>query len=130
MKFEEENIIIWGYMKWNSMRYLARIEGKIDFNQYISILKGYIMSSLEKSGIFGEEMIFQQDNNSKYTSKKTKKWMEDNNIILLDSLVNFQILVLLNIKEYMTHFIPCLILIFLHTQTLGLKRQLNTSSFI
>ena len=43
-----------------------------------------MLSSLEESGISEEEVIFQQDNDPKHTSKKAKKWMEDNNITLLD----------------------------------------------
>jgi transposase len=31
-----------------------------------------------------EDLIFQQDNDPKHTSKKAKTWMEDNNIALLD----------------------------------------------
>ena len=38
---------------------LAEIEGKMDANQYMSILGGYMLSSLEKGGISEEEVIFQ-----------------------------------------------------------------------
>jgi hypothetical protein len=47
-------------------------------------LEDYMLPSLEESGISREEVIFQQDNNPKHTLKKAKKWMEDNNITLLD----------------------------------------------
>ena len=83
MKFEEENIMIWGCMRWNIVGHLAEIEGKMDANQYMSILEGYMLSGLEKDGISGEEVIFQWNNNLKNTSKKAKKWMEDNNITIL-----------------------------------------------
>ena len=66
------------------MGHLAEIEGKMDANQYMSILEGYMLSSLEKGEISGEEVIFQWNNDFKNTSKKAKKWMKDNNITLLD----------------------------------------------
>ena len=71
-------------MRWNIVGHLAEIEGKMDANQYMSILERYMLSILEKSGISGEEVIFQWNNNLKNTSKKAKKWMEDNNITLLN----------------------------------------------
>ena len=76
--------MIWGCVRWNIVGHLAEIEGKMDANQYISILEGYMLSSLEKGGISEEEVIFQWNNNLKSTSKKAKKWMEDNNITLLN----------------------------------------------
>ena len=51
--------MIWGCMRWNIVGHLAEIEGKIDANQYMSILKEYMVSSLEKGGISEEEVIFQ-----------------------------------------------------------------------
>ena len=60
----------------------------MDANQYMSILKGYMLSSLKKGGISGEEVIFQWNNDLKNTSKKAKKWIKDNNITSLDQLVN------------------------------------------
>ena len=51
--------MIQGCMRWNIVGHLAEIEGKMDANQYMSILEGYMLSSLEKSGISGEEVIFQ-----------------------------------------------------------------------
>ena len=40
--------------------------------------------SEDDSGISTQELIFQQDNDPKCTSKKAKKWMEGNDITLLD----------------------------------------------
>ena len=39
---------------------------------------------MEESGISLENVIFQQDNDPKHTSKRVKEWMKDNNITLLD----------------------------------------------
>jgi len=50
----------------------------------VSILEDHMLPSLDESEICEKEVIFQQDNDSKHTSKKAKKWMEDHNITLLD----------------------------------------------
>ena len=68
-------------MGWNGVGHLAEVEGRMDADQYVSILEDYMLSSLEESGILEEEVIFQQDNDPK---QKAKKWMKDNNITLLD----------------------------------------------
>lgn len=78
------NIMVWGCMEWNGIGQLAEIEGKMDADQYVSILEDHMLPSLENCGISEEEVIFQQDNDPKHTSKKAKKWMEDQHITLLD----------------------------------------------
>lgn len=84
VKFGGGNIMVWGCMGWNGVGHLAEVEGRMDADQYVDILKNHMLPSLEESGISEEEVIFQQDNDPKHTSKKAKKWMEDNNITLLD----------------------------------------------
>src|SRR5262249_45273584 len=84
VKFGKGNMMVWGYMEWNGVRQLAEVQGKINAKQYVSILEDYMLLSLEKSGIDEEEAIFQQDNDSKHTSKRAKKWMENHGISLLD----------------------------------------------
>ena len=71
-------------MGWEGVENLAEVEGRMDANQYVNILEGNLLPSLEESGISPEVVIFQQDNDPKHTSKKAKEWMEDNNINVLD----------------------------------------------
>ena len=73
-----------GCMGWNGVGHLAEVEGRMDADQYVSILEDHILPSLEESGLSGEEVIFQQDNDLKHTFKKGKMWMEGNKITLLD----------------------------------------------
>src|SRR5713101_766101 len=79
---------VWGRkdygMGWEGVGQLAEVEGRMDGDQYVAILEDHLVPSIEESGIFEEEAIFQQDNDPKHTSKKAKKWMEDHNISLLD----------------------------------------------
>lgn len=78
------NMMVWGCMGWNGVGHLAEVEGRMDANQYVSILEDHMLPSLEDSGISKEKVIFQQDNDPKHTSKKAKEWMEEHNIRLLD----------------------------------------------
>ena len=52
--------------------------------KYVVILENNLLPSMEESAISLEDVIFQQDNDPKHTSKRAKEWMEDNNITLLD----------------------------------------------
>ena len=76
--------MVWGCMGWESVGKLAEVEGRMNANQYVDILKDNLLPSLEESGVSLEDVIFQQDNDPKHTSKKAKKWMEDNGINVLD----------------------------------------------
>ena len=72
VKFGGGNIIVWGCMGWNGVSQLAEIEGKMDADQFVSILEDHLLPSLEESGIPEEQVIFQQDNDPKHKSKKAK----------------------------------------------------------
>jgi len=71
-------------MGWDGVGRLAEVEGKMDVDQYVSILEDNLLPSLEESGFSAEDVIFQQDNDPKHTSKKATKWFEDNDINVLD----------------------------------------------
>ena len=62
-----------GCMGWEGVGKLAEVEGRMNANQYVDILKDNLLSSLEESGVPLEDVIFQQDNDPKHTSKKAKK---------------------------------------------------------
>ena len=84
VKFGGGNIMVWGCLGWEGVGRLVEVEGKMNTEQYVDILENNLLPSMKESGISLEDVIFQQDNDPKHTSKRAKEWMEDNNITLLD----------------------------------------------
>ena len=50
--------MVWGCMGWNGVRRLVEVEGKMDANQYVSILADGLLPSIGDLDIQEEEMIF------------------------------------------------------------------------
>ena len=69
VKFGGGCIMVWGCMGWNGVGILCEVEGKMDAKQYCSILEDGLLKSIQKLGIPEENVIFQQDNDPKHTSK-------------------------------------------------------------
>ena len=59
-------------MGWNGVGMLTEVEGRIDAKQYVEIIDQHLSQSTKDLGISLEKAIFQQDNDSKYTSKLTQ----------------------------------------------------------
>ena len=56
---------------------LTEVEGKMDVKQYVEILDGEVLDSLEKLGLDRETFYFQQDNDPKHTSKLASKFFNN-----------------------------------------------------
>lgn len=84
VKFGGDSLMVWRCMSWNGVGIFAEIEGGMDAEQYVSILKNHLLPSMENSEIPEENVIFQQDNDLKYTSKRAREWLESQGIKLLD----------------------------------------------
>src|ERR1700761_241542 len=74
-KFGGGSIMIWGCMTWEGLGYAAKIDGRMDSDLYLQILKDEVLNSLEHSGLNPPDILFQQDNGPKHTSKKVKEWL-------------------------------------------------------
>jgi len=83
LKFGGGSMMVWGCMGWNGVGILCEVEGRMNAEQYISILEECLLKSMEESGIDEEDIIFQQDNDPKHTSKLATKWFEDHGINVL-----------------------------------------------
>jgi hypothetical protein len=56
-------------MEWNGVQIVAEVEGRMDSEQYVTILQDCLLPSMEYSGVPPEDIIFQQGNDPKYMSK-------------------------------------------------------------
>ena len=76
--------MVWGCMGWNGVGIMAEVEGRMDAKQYMDILEGNLLTSIQQSGISQEDLLFQQDNDPKHKSKIAIQWFKDQGITLLD----------------------------------------------
>ena len=72
VKFGGGNIMIWGCLGWESVGRLAEVEGKMNAEQYVDIMENNLLHNMEESEISLQDVIFQQDNDPKHTSKIAK----------------------------------------------------------
>ena len=61
--------MVWGCIGWNGVGVLSEVEGWMDAEQYVAILEKGLLQSMEDSEIPIDNVIFQQDNDPKHTSK-------------------------------------------------------------
>ena len=74
VKFGGQSLMVWGYIGWNGVGVLSEVEGRKDAEQYVAILEEVLLQSIEESGIPEVEVIFQQDNDPKHTSRRAQNW--------------------------------------------------------
>ena len=84
VKFGGGSVMIWGCMTVHGVGLMCRIEGKMDASLYEEILEDDLLGTVEYYGMDREDLIFQQDNDSKHTSKCAQRWFKDNGIKVLD----------------------------------------------
>ena len=75
--------MIWGCFTWNGVGYACKIDGKMDADLYCQILEDDLQKTIDYYGLEADNIIFQQDNDPKHTSKKAKQWFQDYAIPLL-----------------------------------------------
>ena len=68
---------MWGCMTWQEVGYATKIDGRMDGDLYLQILKDELLETLQFYGLDSSDIIFQQDNDSKHTCKKVRKWLEE-----------------------------------------------------
>ena len=83
VKFGGGSVMIWGCMMWKGIGYATRIEGRMDGELYRSILEDELQESIRYHQLSNDDIIFQQDNDPKHTSKKAKDWFEEHNMNVL-----------------------------------------------
>ena len=72
--------MMWGCFCWHDVGYACKIDGKMDKELYCKILEDDLQNSIEYYGPDRDNIIFQQDNDSKHTSELAKQWFKDHGI--------------------------------------------------
>jgi hypothetical protein len=69
--------MIWGCVTWKRVGYVTKIDGRMDSDLYLQILKDKLLNTLQYYSLNPFNIIFLQDNDPKHTSKKVKDWLEE-----------------------------------------------------
>ena len=75
--------MMWGCFCWHGVGYACKIDGRMDKELYCKILEDDLQKSIEYYGLDRDNIIFQQDNDSKHTSGLAKQWFKDDGIDVL-----------------------------------------------
>ena len=84
LKFGGGSVMVWGCITAQGVGYLCKIDGRMDAELYTTILSGEFMQTLEFYGMDREDVVFQQDNDPKHTSRLATQWFQDNSVEVLD----------------------------------------------
>ena len=77
LKFGGGSLMMWGCMTWEGPGYACKIDGKMDANLYCQILDEDLQGTLKYYDKLPDDVIFQQDDDPKHTSKKAQAWFKD-----------------------------------------------------
>jgi hypothetical protein len=84
LKFGGGLIMVWGCMLWDGPGFACKIDGTLDAELYVAILKDELLQSLVYYGKDVDDVIFQQDNDPKHTSKKAQEWFKDHELEVMN----------------------------------------------
>jgi hypothetical protein len=73
VKYGYGSLMLWGYFSSTRSGANVKVNGIMKFTKYLHILSKNLVASARRLKL-GRKWIFHQDNNSKHTSKPTKKW--------------------------------------------------------
>ena len=83
LKFGGGSVMMWGCMSWDGVGYCCKIDGRMDAELYCKILEDDLCKTVEYYDRNLADIIFQQDNDPKHTSKLAQKWFKDHGIRVL-----------------------------------------------
>jgi hypothetical protein len=62
------SIMVWGCMSWTCVGNLYRIDGIMNSQVYLDILDSQLLDTIGRQDLDEVQMLFQHDNDPKYTS--------------------------------------------------------------
>ena len=77
-------IMVWGCINAKGVGFLTKVEGRLNGEGYINILKNVLISTTHLLTITSG-WIFQQDNATCHTSRLVREWFNDEQITVMDS---------------------------------------------
>ena len=77
LKFGGGSIMVWGCMTAQGVGYMAKIDNGLDADLYCEILRSDLMQTLAYYELDTDQVIFQQDNDPKHTSRKATQVLKD-----------------------------------------------------
>ena len=83
LKFGGGSLMMWGCMLWDGPGQACKIDGRMDKELYVQILEDELLGTLEEYGLEVDDVIFQQDNDPKHTSKVARKWLQDHGFVVM-----------------------------------------------
>ena len=76
--------MVWGVITPNGVGRLHRVDGTMDALQYTKILKQSLLGTLKDHKLKKKDVIFQQDNDPKHTSKTAASWFSSHRFKVLE----------------------------------------------
>ena len=73
-----------GCISSSGVGHACRVDGQMNAELYTEILQSELLQSIEYFGRHVKDIIFQQDNDPKHTSRLAGRWFESTSMELLD----------------------------------------------
>lgn len=84
IKFGGGSMMVWGCFTAKGVGYLTKIDGGLNAQLYVSILNDELLETLNYYGYDKTNIVFQQDNDPKHTSRLANNWFEENEVEVLE----------------------------------------------
>lgn len=78
------SVMVWGCLTPYGPGRLVRIEGRMNAEKYVEVLKEGLLGTIHHYGMAPRGIVFQQDNDPKHTSRLAKAWLADEGFEILE----------------------------------------------